>query len=128
MPKSKPLRLPWWAVLGWMICCALICVLLNHVGRFDLARPILYSFGMIVVVIAMRWRMRSRVWFWITVSIIVSLHIWLILFCSWNTNWVPAVVIIPVGIADLFTMLAILAVVEKFADRPRASGKPASRS
>jgi len=45
----------------------------------------------------------------------------LILFVPWPTKWIPAVVIIPIGIADLYAMLAILSVVGKFVQTPKAS-------
>ena len=98
---------------------ALLAWLFDHLGRFDLVRPALYSMAMLGIAIAIKWKMRRHVWFWITMSVIVALHILLILFVPWSTRWVPAVVIIPVGIADLYVMLAILSVVGKFADRSK---------
>ena len=112
--EDKKMRLPWWGVLCWMIGCALIALLLLDLGRFDLARPMLYSIGMLVAVIAMRWKLRRHVWFWITITVLAALHVPLILFVPWTTKWVPALVIIPIGIADLYLMLAILSVLGKF--------------
>jgi hypothetical protein len=118
---AKQMRLPWWGVLCWMIGCALIVWLFDHLGRFDLARPALYSIGMLGVAIAIKWKLRRHVWFWITMTVIVALHVLLILFVPWTTKWVPAIVIIPIGIADLYAMLAILSVVGKFVERPKTS-------
>jgi len=75
--------------------------------------------AMFGVAIAMRWKLRRHIWFWITMTVIAALHIPLILFVPWTTKWVPAIVIIPIGIADLYAMLAILAVVGKFAGSAR---------
>jgi hypothetical protein len=93
----------------------------DHLGRFDLARPALCSIGMIGIVIAIKWKQRREMWFWTTVAAIVALHVLLILFVPWTTKWVPAVVIIPIGIADLYAMLAVLSVVGKFVERPKPS-------
>jgi hypothetical protein len=120
---AKQMRLPWWGVLCWMIGCALIVWLFDHLGRFDLARPVLYSVGMLGAAIAMKWKLRRHVWFWITVTLFVALHVVLIVFIPWTTKWIPAIVIIPIGIADFYAMLAILSVVGKFVERPRAYQK-----
>jgi hypothetical protein len=113
------MRLPWWGVLCWMIGCAVIVWLLDHLGRFDLARPALLSIGMLGVATAIKWKLRQHVWFWIAMSVIVALHILLILFVPWTTRWIPAILIIPIGIADLYLMLAILSVVGKFVEGPK---------
>ena len=79
----------------------------------------LCSTGVLVAVIAMRWKLRRNVWFWITMAVIAALHVPLILFVPWTTKWVPAIVIIPVGIADLYLMLAILSVVGGWVKGPK---------
>lgn len=56
-------------------------------------------------------------------TVAVALHVPLILFVPWTSNWVPAIVIIPIGIADLYAMLAILSVVGKLVERPKTSEK-----
>jgi hypothetical protein len=53
-------------------------------------------------------------------AIIAALHVLLILFVPWTSKWVPVFVIIPIGVADLYIMLAILSVVGKFMEGPRA--------
>jgi hypothetical protein len=118
---AKQMRLPWWGVLCWMTGCALIALPLALLGRFDLARPTLYSIGMLGVAIAIKWKLRRHVWFWTTMTVIAALHVLLILSVPWTTKWVPAIVIVPIGIADLYAMLAILSVVGKFMERPKTS-------
>ena len=107
----------------FMIGCALIALLLDYFGKFDIARPILYSTGMLFAVIVLRWKLRRNLWFWITMAVIAALHVPLILFVPWTTKWVPAAVIIPIGIADLYLMLAILYVVGEW-----VKGRTSSRS
>ncbi len=74
---------------------------------------------MVTLVIVMRWKLRRHVWFWITITILAVLHLPLILFVPWTTKWIPAIVIAPVGIADLYVMLWVLAVVGRFVERPK---------
>jgi hypothetical protein len=118
---AKKMRLPWWGVLSGMAGCLPITLLLDHLGRFDLALPTLVSIGMLGVAMAIKWNLRRRLWFWITMTVIVALHVALILSVPWTTKWVPAIVIIPFGIADLYVMLWILSVVGKFLARPKTS-------
>jgi hypothetical protein len=121
LEKAKQLRLSWKgviAVIGGTIAFVLLFV---RFGRFDLARPTLFSGSMIAFAIAVRWELRRRVWFWITMIVITAIHVPLILFVPWTTKWVPAIVITPVIAVDLYAMLAILSFVEKFAERPKPS-------
>src|SRR5215470_17649301 len=118
---AKQMRLPWWGVLCMIVGSLPIIWMFDHFGRFDLARPTLYAIAMLGVAIAIKWQLRRHVWFWITMAVIVTLHVLLILFVPWPTKWIPAVVIIPIGIVDLYAMLAILSVVGKFVQRPKVS-------
>lgn len=52
--------------------------------------------------------------------VFAALHVPLILFVPWTTKWVPAFVIIPIGMADLYLMLLALSVVGKFMEGPKA--------
>ncbi len=69
---------------------------------------------MIIIAIAMRWKLKGHIWFWITVVSLAVLHLPLILFTPWTTKWIPAFVIIPIGLADLYAMLWVVSVVGKF--------------
>jgi hypothetical protein len=68
------------------------------------------------------------VWFWITMTFLAALHPALIVFVPWTTKRIPAVVIAPFGIADLYAMLSILSVVGKFVGEPMAGGSKHRRS
>jgi len=115
------MRLPWWGVLCGIIGSVLIAWLFDHFGRFDLARPALYSMVILGIAIAVKWKLRRHLWFWGTIIVMAALHVLLILFVPWTTKWVAAIVIIPIGIADLYAILAILSVVGKFTERPNTS-------
>jgi len=81
---------------------------------------------MVALAIVMRWKLRRHVWFWITIIFLAALHLPLILFVPWTTKWIPAFVIAPFGIADLYAMLWILSVVGKFVERQKPSERLAS--
>jgi len=71
---------------------------------------------MVVLAIVMRWKLRRHVWFWITIVVLAGLHLPLILFVPWTAKWIPAIVIAPIGIADLYAMLWVILVVGKYMD------------
>jgi len=68
---------------------------------------------MVAVAIVLRWKFRRHVWFWITITLLGALHLPLILFVPWTTKWIPAIVIAPFAMADLYVMLWVLSVVRK---------------
>ncbi len=120
--EDRQIRLPWWGVLCVIFGTVLLGFLFIHFGRFDLARPSLISAGMVAIAIALRWKLRRHVWFWITMAILAALHLPLILFIPWTTRWIPAIVIAPFGIADLYVMLWVLSVIGRFVQGPKTSG------
>ncbi len=111
---SKQVRLPWWGVLCVIVGGLVVMFLFDHFGRLTLARPTLYSAGVIAVALMTQWKLRRHVWFWITMTLIVALHVPLILLVPWTTKWVPAFMIAPLAVADFCAMLAIVSVVGKF--------------
>lgn len=116
---DRQIRLPWWGVLCVIFGALPLLFLFDHFGKLALARPTLTSVAMVTIAIALRWQLRRHVWFWITMAVIAALHVPLILFVPWTTKWVPAFVIIPIGMADLYAMLWILSVVGKFMEGPK---------
>jgi hypothetical protein len=119
--KDRQMRLPWWGVFCVILGAAPLILLFHYFGKPALALPTLDSAAVVGIAIAMRWKLRRHVWFWITMTVFVALHVALILFVPWTSKWVPAIVIIPIGIADLYAMLAILSVVGKFMEGPKTS-------
>jgi hypothetical protein len=119
--EDRQMRLPWWGVLCVMIGSLPLYLLFVYFGRFDLARPTLVSLAMVAIAVAMRWKLRRHAWFWGTMVILGALHLPLILFVPWATRWIPAFVIIPIGIADLYVMLWVVSVVGKFMGGPKTS-------
>ena len=72
------------------------------------------SVAMVSLAITMKWKLRTHGWFWITIVILAVLHIPLILFVPWTTKWIPAILIAPIGIVDLYAMLWAISVVGQF--------------
>jgi hypothetical protein len=124
------MRLPWWGVLCVIAGTILLGLLFFEFGRLDLARPSLVTAATVVLAIIMRWKLKRHVWFWITMIVLAALHVPLILFIPWTTKWIPAFVIIPIGMADLYIMLWVISVVAKSKGEPIApSGNhPRSRA
>jgi hypothetical protein len=123
--EDRQMRLPLWAypwVLGGFI---LLASMLHHFGKFALARPITFSVSIIGVTIAMRWKLKSEVWFWITMAFLTALHVPLILFIPWTTKWIPALVLVPIGIADLYAMLWVVSVVGRFRGEQKTTARRA---
>lgn len=110
----RKIRLPWWNLLGIGIATLLVAWLLDHLGRFELVRPIVNSALVLGFAVAVKRNLRRRLWFWNTMAILAVLHVPLILFFPWSRLWVPAIMIAAIDTADLIVMLAIISVVGKF--------------
>lgn len=115
------MRLHWRGILCVMAASLLICWLFDHFGRFDLARPVMALFAVIGFVIAMRRDLVRYAWFWITMILLVALHIPMLLFIPWTTNWVPAVTTAGICTIDLYVMLTVVYFVEKFMAKDEAT-------
>jgi hypothetical protein len=115
------MRLPWWGVLCGIVGGLVVMFLFDHFGKVALARPTLYSAAVVVAAVMMQWQLRRQIWFWVTMTAIAGLHIPLILFVPWTTNWVPAFVIVPFAAADLYAILTVLSRVGKYVARSESS-------
>ena len=128
--EDRQMRLPWWGVLCVIVGAALAYSLFDRFGKAAIARPTLYSVAIIIITIAMRWKLRGHVWFWATMAVFGALHALLIFLVPWADRWIPALVVIPIGIADSYAMLWVISVVAKSKGEPIApSGNhPRSRA
>lgn len=111
--EDKQKRLSGREILYVMLGTAVLALLLISFGRFQLARPTMVSVAMVGLAITMRWKLRKHVWFWITITLLAALHLPLILFVPWTTKWIPAILLAPIGIADLYAMLWVISVLGK---------------
>jgi hypothetical protein len=116
---AKKLWVPWWVVLFVGIGGFLFYSLFDQFGIFDLARPTGISILVFGLLFAVKRTLRRRLWFWATMTILAGLHVLVILFIPWTTNWVPAATVAGIASVDLCAMLAILDVVASFVEGPR---------
>jgi hypothetical protein len=124
MKAAKQMHpLPWWGVLCVIVGALPIFFLFNHFGRFELARPILYDTAILCFAVALLWKLRRHVWFWITITALIALHLALILSVRWTTKWVPAMAVVPIGLADLYVVLVIVSVVGRVIEKAETSNK-----
>jgi len=121
--EDRKLRLPWWGVLCVIFGALAVLIFFDHFGQLALARPTMISAAMVIIAVAMRWKLKRHVWFWITMTVLAAFHVPLILFVPWTTKWVPALAIIPIGIADLYLMLWVLSAVGKFIEGAKSVEK-----
>lgn len=119
--EDRKMRLPWWGVLCVILGALALLILFDHFGKLSLARPAMTAAAMVIIAIALRWKLRRHAWFWGTMAILVALHVPLVLFVPWTTRWIPAFIIIPIGMADLYITLLVLSAVGKFMERSRTS-------
>jgi hypothetical protein len=115
------MRLPLLGYICIPVGAFLLFALFDHFGKLALARPTVFSVSIITIAVAMRWKLKGRVWFWVTMASFAALHVPLILFIPWTAKWIPVLVIIPIGIADLYAMLWVVSVVGKFAGEQNAT-------
>ena len=100
-----------------------VILVFHYFGKPALVVPTLCSVWVIAIAIALRWRLRRHLWFWVIIAVFVALHVALLLVVPWTTEWVPAVVITPIGAADLYLILATLAVIRKFVEGQKPSDR-----
>lgn len=125
--EDRQMRLPLWGYIVIPVGAFLLFAFFDHFGKLALARPTLFSVSIIIIAVAMRWKLREHVWFWITMTSLAALHVPLILFIPWTTKWIPVLVIIPIGIADLYAMLWTVSFVGKFVGKQTTEKRPRSR-
>ena len=118
MRAAKSIHIPWWGLLGIFLAGLPICWLFDHFEKRDLLMPIACTIFVLAFAIAIKWKPRRHVWFWITMTIVAALHVLLILFVSWPSKWVPALVISGIGAADLSVVLTIVSVIGRLVEGP----------
>jgi hypothetical protein len=121
MAENKQLTLSWKSLLAMFFGALLIGLLFQFFGKSALERPTGVSIVIVAFAVVMKWELRRRIWFWTLMAIFMVIHVLLILFIPWPTGWIPAIVMIPIGLADLYVMLGILSIVGKFMESPKIS-------
>jgi hypothetical protein len=109
----KKMRLPWWALLCMMIGGGLGSWFFDYIGRDSMALPTMNCIMVFSFLVVLKWRLRRHMWFWAILTIAAALNVLMILFVPWTENWVPALAIAVIDLADLIAILAILSAAGK---------------
>jgi hypothetical protein len=118
--------LTWKGILAVFAGTIVIGLLFLYFGKFELARPTLFSIAAVGIAVAVKWKLRRRVWFCAAFVTIAALHIPLILCVPWTTGWIPAFAMTPFLIADVALILAILKFLEKLFEKSTSTDVRAS--
>ena len=89
-------------------------LLFIHWGKEDMGRSVFIVLGMILLAIRIRWDLRRHVWFWVVIVLLLGLHVPLFFVVQWPHGWLPAVGLLPIGLADCLIILSAVHIVEKF--------------
>jgi hypothetical protein len=121
---ARKLRLPKRVLFTWMAFCLPVIWLCDRFGRLNMALPVLNCIAVFGFLIALKWKLRRHSWFWGIMIFIAALHVPLIMFIPWTTQWVPALAIGVIDSADFCLIVWILAAVGRFMEEPKASEMP----
>lgn len=111
---AKRIHLPWWMLLALALSAAFCAALFDHIGRIDLALPVMNSLVVFGYLIKLRWNLKTRIWFWGTMIVCAALHVPLMMSIPWTIKWVPPFAIATLDTVDFWVILAILSVIGRF--------------
>ena len=88
--------------------------LFDHFGKYDLGMNLSLCLGMNAIVIRIRWELKKYVWFWVVMAIVVAAELPIVFTVKWPHQWVPAVALLPIGLAACLVALGAIKLVEHF--------------
>lgn len=91
-----------------------VFIFFRHIGRIDLGLNAFICLGVTLLVIRIYWNLRKLFWFWLVIIVILALHVPLALRIQWPHGWVPGIVLLPIGLADLLIYVGAIKFVERF--------------
>ena len=109
---ARKIWLPWRVLLPWMVFCLAVIVVCVNFERMNMSMPLLMSIGLFAFFIYLKWGLRRQALFWGTIALLMAVHVALIWYIPWTSDWVPAAVTAGVASIDLCLMLFVLAAVE----------------
>ncbi|MGC2511429.1 MAG: hypothetical protein WA430_12740 [Acidobacteriaceae bacterium] len=86
--------------------------LFDHFGRIDLGLNLFLCLGMNAIVIRIRSELKKYVWFWVVMVLIVAVELPIVFTVKWPRQWVPAVSLLPIGLAACLVALGVIKLVE----------------
>jgi len=127
MPEEINWKRYFWT-LGIMVLTSPLFFLFDSLGKPGNGRAAWIGAGMILIVMKVRWELRKHKWFWLTMFFIVAAHVPLVVFAPWTSRWIPAVGILPIGVADIAVMFGCLHIIEKWMRVDETSDHPGAAS
>jgi hypothetical protein len=105
-----------WKYLGLIIfACTLPVVFLVWVfGTRDMGLNAGICLGMNTFAVGLCWDLRKHWWFWCLVIFMLALNAPLVAMIHWPRGWVPPIVLLPLGLADMMATVGVVRLVEKF--------------
>ena len=105
---------------GVAIAAAMLPLLFffTHIGKDELGLNVSLSLGVNLFAVRLCWDLRQRVWFWCVIVVVLACHIPLVLMIKWPHEWVPAVALLPIGLADLLVTVGAVRLVQKLIKDP----------
>jgi hypothetical protein len=94
-----------------------------YAGRPDTGKYVCIGVGMHLIAIWINWDLRRQLWFWTTIATLLAIHIPLLLIVPWPSRWIPAMSVLPFGVADCALILGVIALMERLMKR-RAHAMP----
>ncbi len=91
-----------------------VLFIFRHFGKTDMGLNVSVCLGMNLLAVRIRWDLREHFWFWGVVVLVMALNLPLIFTVQWPHAWVPGIVLLPIGLADLMVTLGALRLVENF--------------
>lgn len=83
----------------------------------DTGKYVCIGVGMHLIAIWINWDLRRHLWFWVTIATLLAVHIPLLLIVDWPSRWIPAISVLPFGVADCALILGVIALMEKLMKR-----------
>ena len=91
-----------------VLCIVPVMVLFFVIGRADLARPACIALGAAAVAVRQKWEYHHRRWFWFVVAGVALMHLPILIYFVFPNRWIPAVLLMPLALADYVVMLVAI--------------------
>jgi hypothetical protein len=101
-------RRDYFFALKVIACFVPVTALFFAIGRADLARPACIAIGAAAVAVRQKWEYHDRRWLWFVVAGVILLHLPILVYFVFPNRWIPAVLLMPLALADYVVMIAAI--------------------
>jgi hypothetical protein len=95
------------------LCVAPVMAIFFAVGRADLARPVCIAIVAAAVAVRQKWEYHHRRWFWFVIAGVILMHLPILIFFVFPNRWIPALLLMPVALADYVIMIVAIRIAAK---------------